>query len=117
MAEHSDLGNLGEEEAVAYLKKNGYKIINRNWRFSKAEIDVIVEKDDWLIMVEVKTRTNDSFGKPQEFVSRTKQKHLIKAANRYLELHPTEKEVRFDIIAILIEPQFSLEHIPEAFYP
>lgn len=117
MADHNELGARGEDEAVNFLIKKGYKIKERNWRFAKAEIDIIAENDTWLVMVEVKTRSNDSFGNPEEFVSRAKQKHLIRAANRYLELFPTEKDTRFDIISIVIEPKFLLEHIPEAFYP
>lgn len=117
MADHNELGALGEEEAVKYLIKNGYTIKERNWRFAKAEIDIIAENDNWLVMVEVKTRSNDTFGTPEEFVSKAKQRHLIRAANQYLELYPTEKDTHFDIISIVIEPTFSLEHIPEAFYP
>src|SRR5690606_10214805 len=117
MADHNELGALGEEEAVKFLIKNGYRIKERNWRFAKAELDIIAENDEWLVMITVKTRSNDAFGNPEEFVSRAKQKHLIRAANRYLELFPTDKDTRFDIISIVIEPKFLLEHIPEAFYP
>ncbi|WP_417600071.1 YraN family protein [Owenweeksia hongkongensis] len=117
MADHNELGARGEDEAVNFLIKKGYRIKERNWRFAKAEIDIIAENDEWLVMVEVKTRSNDAFGNPEEFVSKAKQKHLIRAANRYLELFPTDKDTRFDIISIVIEPKFLLEHIPEAFYP
>ena len=117
MADHNELGTRGEDEAVTFLIKKGYKIKERNWRFAKAEIDIIAENEDWLVMIEVKTRSSDAFGNPEEFVSKSKQKHLIRAANRYLELNPTDKDTRFDIISIVIEPKFSIEHIPEAFYP
>ncbi len=117
MADHNDLGNVGEDEAVAFLVKQGFEIRTRNFRFAKAEIDIVAETDDWLVMVEVKARTNDAYGRPEEFVTRGKQRHLIRAANRYIELHPTEKDIRFDIISILLEPVFELTHIPEAFYP
>lgn len=117
MADHNELGEYGEEEAVKYLIAQGYNIVQRNWRFGKTEIDIVAETDQWLIMVEVKTRSNAEFGNPEEFVSRTKQRHLIRAANRYAELFPTDKDIRFDIIAIVINPTFSLDHIPEAFYP
>ncbi|AEV33730.1 putative endonuclease related to Holliday junction resolvase [Owenweeksia hongkongensis DSM 17368] len=117
MADHNELGARGEDEAVNFLIKKGYRIKERNWRFVKAEIDIIAENDEWIVMVEVKTRSNDAFGSPEEFVSKAKQKHLIRAANRYLELFPTNKDTRFDIISIVIEPKFLLEHIPEAFYP
>lgn len=117
MAEHTETGKFGEEEAAAYLVKKGYTLKQRNFRFAKAEIDIIAENEEWVVMVEVKTRKNDAFGNPEEFVGKAKQRHLIRAANRYVELFPTEKDVRFDIISILLEPTFQLEHIPEAFYP
>ncbi len=117
MAEHYDLGIQGEDDAVAYLIKKGYRIKLRNYRFAKAEIDIIAENDDWVVMVEVKTRTNDSFGNPEDFVSRKKQKHLIRAANHYAEAFDITKDIRFDIISILLQPTYSLEHIEEAFYP
>ncbi len=117
MADHNDLGDVGEDEAVAYLIKHGYRIKHRNYRFAKAEIDIIAETENWLVMVEVKARTNDTYGRPEEFVTRGKQKHLIRAANQYIEDYPTKKEIRFDIISILLEPKFQLTHLPEAFYP
>ncbi len=112
-----DTGNQGEDEAVAFLQQRGYTIKARNWRFAKAEIDIVAENDEWVVIVEVKTRSADTFGNPEEFVTRGQQRHLIRAANAYLESFPTLKDVRFDIIAILLEPQFRIEHIPEAFYP
>lgn len=112
-----DTGRAGEDEAVVFLKKLGFKIKARNWHFQKAEIDIVAENEDWVAIVEVKTRSGDAFGNPEEFVTRTQQRHLIRAANAYIDAHPTDKDVRFDIIAILLEPKFQLEHIPEAFYP
>lgn len=112
-----ELGKTGEDEAAAYLIREGYTILERNWRFAKAEIDIIASKGEWLVMTEVKTRQNSAFGDPEEFVSRTKQRHLIRAANRYADLYATDQQIRFDIIAIIIEPQFKLHHIEEAFYP
>lgn len=117
MAEKHELGQLGEEEAVRYLQSKGYTIKETNWRFAKAEIDIIAENDEWLVMVEVKTRSADTYGNPEDFVSRKQQRHLIRAANQYAEQHPTDKDIRFDIISILMHPEFQLEHIPEAFYP
>lgn len=117
MANHNEIGKQGEEEALQYLIKKGYEIKHRNWHFAKAELDIVAETEDYLVMVEVKTRTDNTFGNPEEFVSRTKQRHLIRAANRYAEIYPTSKDIRFDIISIILEPAFRLEHIREAFYP
>ncbi|MEN8187811.1 MAG: YraN family protein, partial [Bacteroidota bacterium] len=74
MAQHNELGKKGEDLAVEFLIKNGFEILDRNWRFKKAEIDIIAQKDDLLVMAEVKTRSTDFFGDPQEFI-KPKQKN------------------------------------------
>ncbi len=117
MSKPHETGKKGEEEALVFFTKLGYKLVAKNWRFAKAEVDLIVENEDWIVFVEVKTRTNDSHGSPESFVSRAQQKHLIRAANHFADTHPSEKQYRFDVISILLEPQFQLKHIPEAFYP
>lgn len=117
MAEHNELGKLGEELAVGFLEKNGYKIIETNWRFQKAEIDIIAQKENTLAIVEVKSRSNADFGLPQDFVKPSKIKLLVKAANEYVTLKNTDADVRFDIIAILKDgKKFQIEHIEDAFY-
>ncbi len=117
MAESYNLGRQGEEDACQFLQQRGFKIRARNWRFKKAEIDLVAECEDYLVMVEVKTRTADTYGSPEEFVSRRQQRQLIAAANHYVDEHPTHKELRFDVIAITHQPRYKIEHIPEAFYP
>lgn len=118
MAEHNELGIQGEKMAVNHLEQNGYMIVEKNWRFGKAEIDIIAQKDGMLAIVEVKTRTTDWFGNPQEFVTPKKRKLLIGAANEYVIKNNLDTETRFDIIAIVINKQTtSLEHIEDAFYP
>lgn len=117
MAEHNDLGKLGEELAVDFLEKNGYEILETNWTFDKAEIDIIAQKETILAVVEVKTRSSLDFGLPQEFVKPKKIQLLVKAINEYVTQNDLEVEVRFDIIAIHKENEgFELEHIEEAFY-
>lgn len=117
MASHNDLGILGENIATNYLLKQGYRILERNFIFQKAEIDIIARKDDIVVVVEVKTRNSDFFGDPQSFVTPSKIKLLIKAANEYILFNDIEMEVRFDIIAILKnQHQESVEHIENAFY-
>lgn len=117
MAEHNALGKRGELEALQYLKEKGFLLRHKNWRFAKAEIDLIVENEDYVVLVEVKTRSSDSHGRPESFISKAKQRHLIKAANAYAEKEGVQKDMRFDIIAITLHPQYNLVHIPEAFYP
>lgn len=117
MAEHNELGKHGEELAVEFLQKNGYAILETNWTFQKAEIDIIAQKDNILAVVEVKTRSSIDFGLPQDFVNPKKTQLLVKAANEYVVQNDLDVNVRFDIIAIHKESQyFNIEHIEEAFY-
>jgi putative endonuclease len=117
MAAHNELGEWGEEFATMHLVKNDYEILERNWRFQKAEIDIIAKKNDEIIIVEVKTRNSDYFGDPQDFVTSGKIKLLIKAANEYLVSNEIALESRFDIIAILKNKTTEkLEHFENAFY-
>ena len=117
MASHNDLGKFGEELAVDFLEKNGYEILETNWVFDKAEIDIIAQKNGILAIVEVKTRSSIEFGLPQEFVKPKKIKLLLKAVDEYVVQNDLDVEVRFDIIAIHKENKyFNIEHIEEAFY-
>ena len=117
MAEHNDLGNLGENLAVEFLQKNGYAILETNWTFQKAEVDIIAQKDSILAVVEVKTRSSIDFGLPQDFVKPKKIQLLVKAINEYVTTNDLEVDVRFDIIAIHKEgQQFKIEHLEDAFY-
>ena len=117
MATHNDLGELGEELAVEELEKNGYEIVERNWRYKKAEIDIIARKNDVLAIVEVKTRSSDYIGNPQDFVSPKKIKLLVEAVNEYVIFKDLDVEVRFDIIAIIKnENRLTLEHLEDAFF-
>jgi putative endonuclease len=117
MAEHNELGKLGEELAVAYLQQNNYAILETNWSFQKAEIDIIAQKENVLAIVEVKTRSSIEFGLPQDFVKPKKIQLLVKAVNEYVISNDLEVTVRFDIIAINKETNdFNIEHIEDAFY-
>ena len=117
MAEHNDLGKLGEELAVNFLEKNGNEILDTNWTFDKAEIDIIAKKGTVLAVVEVKTRSSLDFGLPQEFVKPKKIQLLVKAINEYVNKNDLDLEVRFDIVAIhRANSNFVIEHLEEAFY-
>ncbi len=117
MASHNELGKLGEEIAVDFLQRNGYEILETNWVFQKAEIDIIAQKENVLAIVEVKTRSSIEFGLPQDFVKPKKIQLLVKAVNEYVISRDLDVEVRFDIIAINKEvTDFNIEHIEEAFY-
>ncbi|CEJ67858.1 hypothetical protein BN1195_00138 [Chryseobacterium oranimense G311] len=117
MATHNDFGKQAEDLTVEYLQKKGYKILVRNFRFQKAEIDIIAEKDNLIIIAEVKARSTDAFILPQEAVTKTKIKSIVAAANHYLEKFNKDQEVRFDIISVLPDEKKNLiiEHITDAF--
>jgi putative endonuclease len=117
MATHNDFGILAEDLAAEFLLKNGYKILVRNFRYQKAEIDIITEKDSLIIIVEVKARSTDVFNLPQEAVNKKKIKLLVSAADHYLEKFNKNQEVRFDIISVLPDEKgnLSIEHIINAF--
>lgn len=116
MALHTELGKKGEELAVAFLLKNGYKILEKNWRFGKAEVDIIALKNTTLAVVEVKTRSTDYFGNPQDFVNAKKIGLLVTAINEYVISKNLDVEVRFDIIAIInSQNKVKINHITDAF--
>lgn len=117
MAKHNELGKKGEQLAVDFLLKNGYDIVERNYRFQKAEIDIIAQKADTLAVVEVKTRSTSDFGNPQDFVQPKQIQRLVKAVNEYVVSNALDVEVRFDIVAIVKEGKaFKIEHLENAFY-
>jgi putative endonuclease len=117
MAEHNDLGKKGEEFAADFLQKNGYEILQKNYTFQKAEIDIIAQKGNILAVIEVKTRSSLLYGLPQDFVKPKKIQLLVKAINHYIEKENLDVNVRFDVIAISKkDEQFSLEHLEDAFY-
>lgn len=117
MAEHNELGKLGEQLAVDFLRKNGYDIIETNFIYQKAEIDIIAQRENTLAVVEVKTRSSIDFGSPQDFVKPGKIKLLVKAIDEYVIANDLDLEVRFDIIAVHKEgSEFIIEHLEDAFY-
>jgi len=117
MAQHNDLGKKAEDLAAEFLLKKGYKILARNFRYQKAEIDIITEKDSLIVIIEVKARSTDAFNLPQEAVNKKKIKLLVSAADHYLEEFNKNHEVRFDIISVLPDEKGNLviEHIINAF--
>ncbi|WP_417557446.1 YraN family protein [Mesoflavibacter zeaxanthinifaciens] len=117
MANHNQLGKKGEQLAVDFLIENGYDIVERNYRFNKAEVDIIAQKEDVLAIIEVKTRSTTDFGNPQDFVKPKQIKNLVKAVDEYVTVNNLEVDVRFDIIAIVKEEKlFNIEHLEDAFF-
>lgn len=116
MASHNELGRKGEELAAGFLEDNGYIIVEKNYRFQKAEVDIIVRKENVLVVVEVKTRSSNYFGNPQGFVNKKKIKLLTMAVDYYVTKNDLDVEVRFDIIAITKQRKgFKIEHFQDAF--
>jgi putative endonuclease len=118
MAEHNDTGAKGEKLAASFLEKKGYSVLETNWRFKNLEADIIATITKTLVIAEVKTRKSNYFGEPETFVTKQKQKNLIKTAEEYIERNKLDLDVRFDIISIILgDHQTKINHIEDAFYP
>ncbi|MFH0867593.1 MAG: YraN family protein [Bacteroidota bacterium] len=118
MAKHNELGIIGEKAAREYLNGKGYLILDFNWRYLKDELDIIAEHANFIIVVEVKTRSSWQYGEPHEAVTPKKQKFIVRATEAYIQENEIEKEVRFDVISIVMTGNTvtDLTHIEDAFY-
>ncbi|MDH6354889.1 putative endonuclease [Dysgonomonas sp. PH5-45] len=117
MAQHNDLGEKGEAAACRFLQNSGHRILHRNWRYGRHEIDIIAENEDYIIFVEVKTRSSTRWGQPEDAVSEGRIKRMVEAADFYLNNNETDKEVRFDIVAITSGRNgFDINYIEDAFF-
>lgn len=118
MATHNALGKAGEDAAAAYLEKHGYHILHRNWHKNHLELDIVAHKDGMLVVVEVKTRTDNRYIEPQEAVNWQKIRRIVVAADAYIKHFGIDNSVRFDILTVVGQPgAFQIEHIEDAFYP
>ena len=117
MGTHNEFGKLGEDKAVVFLKSKGYKVLCRNYRYLKAEIDILAQKDGVLAIVEVRSRSSEFHESIAETVSTKKIRLLTMAADHYVTENDMETDVRFDIITVLKKGNhFILEHLEDAFY-
>jgi putative endonuclease len=116
MNKNKELGIEGEQLAKDYLQREGWLILEMNYRYRRSEIDVIASKNDLLIFVEVKARSNTTFGLPEQFVDEKKANNIIKAADHYILEKDWKGNIRFDIISIIKKGSIELEHIEDAFY-
>lgn len=113
-----NFGNEGEKIAKKHLLDKGYVILEQNWRFKKLEVDIIASYLNQIVFVEVKARSTSNFGEPELFVTKTKQRFLIKAAHEYLVSNNIEAECRFDIVSVLqFNNNLNVKHLEGAFYP
>lgn len=115
-----DIGAYGERIAASYLKKHRYKIVECNFHSAHGEIDIIAQNKEYLVFVEVKARRDDpkhfaDYGLPCEAVNKTKQQHILYTARLYLEKHPCDKAVRFDVVEVYLSERPHVRHIENAF--
>jgi len=116
--QRKEVGARGEKLAADLLKKRGYKIIQRNFRCREGEIDIIVQKDECLVFVEVRTKKSTAFGTPEESVTLSKREKLISLANTYIQAYDKPPQSwRIDVVAVELTPDnrvSRLEHIENA---
>jgi putative endonuclease len=119
MAKHNEIGHKGEQIATDYLTAKGYKILDRNWRHSRAEIDIVAMDGATLVFAEVKTRSNDLFERPESAVDEKKRRLLTRAAVAYMRKIGHEWAIRFDILAVILKEEhlFFVDHFEDAFFP
>ena len=119
MALHNEFGRKGEQLAKSYLEEAGFEILDENWTFGRAEIDLIVYKNRVMVFVEVKSRSRVDYGYPEEFVTPSKQKLMAHAADEYIHLMEFDGEIRFDIISVLLDTNgnYTIRHLEDAFWP
>lgn len=119
MAQHNETGAVGEQLACRFLEELGLQILERNWRFGKDELDIIARTARELVIVEVKTRSTDHHGQPEEAVKKGKRSTMIRGANAYVQQAGSELAIRFDIVSVILHPSRKpyIHHIPDAFYP
>lgn len=117
MAEHNDFGTLAENLAAEYLKKKHYTIVDRNFRYQKAEIDIIADFNGLTVVVEVKARSYNTVIEPHEAVTKKKIKSIVLCADFFMQENNLNTEVRFDIITVLPDKSGTLQiqHIEDAF--
>lgn len=116
MAEHNEIGKKGEQLAKDFLVENHYVILETNYRYKKAEIDIIAQIGDTLAIIEVKTRSSSQFGTPESFVNNKKMTLVLEATNAYVLNKQLDMEVRLDIISVLIGEEIKIEHLTNAYY-
>ena len=116
MVKHNKIVKDGELIAFMFLQRDGLTILETNWKFRKAEVDIIAQKDGLLIFIEVQTRSSTKYGKPSDAIDKKKIRLYKDAVEAYLEQNPRELDIRFDVINIIIgKDEAEIEHIPNAF--
>ncbi|TRX58685.1 YraN family protein [Fulvivirga sp. M361] len=116
-SDKNETGRYGEQLAAKHLEASNYKIVQRNWRYKRSEIDIIAKKDDLLVFVEVKTKHSVAFGNPEDAVDEKKASNVMKGAEQFVFETDWHQDIRFDIIAVqLTRSGHKLFHLEDAFY-
>lgn len=114
MSDKIETGAIGENLAAEFLIEKGFRVVARNFRCRKAEIDLIVQRDNWLIFVEVKTRNSNAWGEPESFVSSLQRKLIYDAAEEYIFRKDWQGHIRFDIVSVKPGPHPEIVHFEDA---
>ena len=121
-SDNKSVGDFGESSACTFLKHRGYKIIDRNYSNRIGEIDIIAQKGNYIVFIEVKTRKNDEFGSPADAVNKTKQHKIYKTAQSYIVNNGNDFDYRFDVIEVMYKntvfggyKTYKINHIENAF--
>jgi putative endonuclease len=112
MAAHNEFGKLGEQMAADWLILQGFVMVARNWKSGRYEVDIIANRNDVIHFIEVKSRHDDQFGKPEDWVGRKKGNHLLSAGEAFQNKYPRCKQIQYDILSILLTPGYK----PEFFF-
>ena len=119
MGKHNDTGKRGEDLAAQFLEEKNYRLLERNWRHGRAELDIIAMDGKTMVFVEVKTRSDDIFERPENAVKNKKRGLMIKASIGYMHKIQHENAIRFDILSVILRggkaPQ--IDHFKDAFFP
>jgi putative endonuclease len=112
------IGQRGEDLALAFLQEKGYQLLERNYRYGRAEIDLVMQQENLLVFIEVKYRKNADFGYPEEFVGKKQRQMLLKAGDNFIYQQDWQHNIRYDIIAILPKEanEFEITHFEDAIY-
>jgi putative endonuclease len=118
MTDKQITGQNGEQIALEYLRANGFSILHTNWRQGHKELDIVAEKDHIIHVVEVRSLTSAFFMQPYQSIDRTKRRHLIEAANAYIQRYHLTQEIQIDVISIVFDGErHTVEYLPNAIYP
>lgn len=114
MTDKMKLGKEGERLAANFLMQKGFEVVSRNFRYRRAEIDLIVRREDWLLFIEVKTRSSSAYGEPEEAVTAKKVRMMYDAAEEYIYSIDWKGHVRFDIISVKLGNPPEIMHFEDA---